>query len=112
MASKKKRKPKRVAQLAHRKLANKERKRTADLDRLFALGPGGSPQSPIPVPTPVLIQSSAEAMPCPLCAGRLRMHDDEIDRTTEALLRIAHCKCDGCGVPRKMWFRIQPHVAN
>ncbi len=111
-AKNKKRKRKRVAQLARRKLANKERKITADLDRLFALGPGGSSQSPITIPTPALVKPNAEAMPCPLCLGRLRMHDDEVDRATEALLRIALCKCETCGQPRKMWFRIQLETPN
>tara|TARA_R110002096_G_scaffold433887_5_gene654016 strand:- start:157031 stop:157375 length:345 start_codon:yes stop_codon:yes gene_type:complete len=108
MAGKKKRTPKRAAQLARRKLAGKERRITADLDRLFALGAGGSPQSPIAIPTPTLLKPNAEAMPCPLCLGKLRMVEETIDRNTEALLRIAHCKCDGCGTPRKMWFRLQP----
>lgn len=112
MAGKKKRKPKRVAQLARRKLAGQERKLTADLDRLFALGPGGSTQRPITIPTPSLVKPNAEAMPCPLCLGKLRMHEDDVDRNTEALLRVAHCKCEGCGKPRKMWFRIQPPGAN
>lgn len=103
----KKRKSKRVAQLARRKLAGKERKLTADLDRLFALGPGGSAQTPIAIPAPALIKPNAEAMPCPLCLGRLRMHDEEIDRNTEELQRIAICKCEDCGAERKMWFRIQ-----
>lgn len=107
MAGKKKRKTKRVAQLARRKLARKERKLTADLDRLFALGPGGSALNPIAIPTPTLLKSNAEAMPCPLCLGKLRMIEESIDRDTEELLRIAHCKCDVCGSPRKMWFRLQ-----
>ncbi len=112
MAGKKKRKSKRVAQLARRKLASKERKLTADLGRLYALGPGGSSQSPIAVPTPSLVKPSAEAIPCPLCLGRLRVYEDDIDRTTESLLRIARCKCETCGQSRNMWFRIQPAVAN
>ena len=104
---KKKRKFKRVAQLARRKLAGKERKLTADLSRLFALGPGGSAQTPIVIPAPALVKPNAQAMPCPLCLGRLRMHDEEIDRNTEELQRIAVCKCVSCGAERKMWFRIQ-----
>ncbi len=34
------------------------------------------------------------------------------DHKTRALLRIAHCKCQDCGTPRKIWFRIQPPAAN
>ncbi|MCP4445464.1 MAG: hypothetical protein GY811_08995 [Myxococcales bacterium] len=112
MAGKKKRKDKRVAQLARRKLAAKERKLTTDLGRLFALGPGGSAKTPLLVPTPALVKPSAEAMPCPLCAGRLHMSTDEVDRSTAVLLRIAHCECDSCGAPRKLWFRIQLASAN
>lgn len=112
MAGKKKRKSKRVAQLARRKLAGKERKLTANLGKLFALGPGGSASQPISIPTPTLLKATAEALPCPLCLGRLRMDSDEIDRSAGALLRLAHCKCESCGAPRKIWIRIQAPGAN
>lgn len=107
MAGKKKRKTKRVAQLARRKLHSKERKLSADLDRLFAQGPGGSPASALTVPTSALIEPSAQAFPCPLCLGGLRVLGHEVDRDTETLLRVAQCECVECGAPRKMWFRIE-----
>lgn len=112
MADKKKRKKSREAQLARRKATAKERKHAAELDRLFTLGPGGSTRKPLVVATPALVNASAEALPCPRCGGRLRVSHDEIDRSTEALLRIAHASCQACGAPRKIWIRIQPPMAN
>lgn len=112
MAGKKKRKTKRVAQLARRKLQSKERKLSADLDKLFSLGPGGSPATALTVPTTALVEPSATAFPCPLCLGKLRMVDHDVDRDTADLLRIARCQCVECNTPRNMWFRIQPPVDN
>jgi len=112
MAGKKKRSTKRTAQLARRKLQSKQRKLSTDLGRLFALGPGGSPARPLVVPTAALVEPSATAFPCPLCSGRLRLVEHEVDRHGEQLLRVARCSCGDCGAPRNIWLRIEEPTAN
>ncbi len=107
MATKKKRSAKREAQLARRKQASKARKLESDLERLYALGPGGSRERPRSLATPSLLKSSAESVPCPLCGERLRMKEDSVDRSTDELLRVAHLSCSVCGRGRDMWFRLE-----
>ncbi len=73
---------------------------------------GGSPDFPIVVDTPVIVDGRAKAKPCPLCGGKLKFEEQTVDRYQGRLLRRTHLQCVTCGVPRRFWFRIAAHQPN
>lgn len=83
-----------------------------DLERLDALAEGGSPERPIEITSPSEVEVRAESVPCPICAGRLRIdaHDAE---TIEGLrLRVARLRCETCRAPRVRYYRIGAPLPN
>ena len=48
----------------------------------------------------------AEAGPCPLCEGSLRLREHAASTIDGVALRIAHLECVACGVGRQMYFRL------
>lgn len=95
----KKRKERRIRDRAHDKLVN-------DLERLASLEPGGSPDRPIVVDTPAVVDLRAVARPCPLCEGALRLEAHTADEIDGIRLRVAELSCVRCGVRRKRYFRL------
>ena len=110
--AKKPRNSKRAAQLARRKLEQKERKRAGDRQRLFALSPGGSGDLPLTISSPSIIESRAASLPCPQCSGTLLVDEHSAAQHKDELLRLIHAHCRECGHPCKIWFRLEMPKAN
>jgi hypothetical protein len=89
-----------------------QRQHVRDLDRLARLAPGGTPDHPIPIETPPLVEVTVAAMRCPLCEGTLRLDEHAAETIDGDRLRIAHLTCTTCGVPREIYFRLSAPLLN
>ena len=83
-----------------------------DLERLARLEPGGSPDRPIVIDSPAIVDIRAVAKPCPLCDGPLKLEEHAADEIDGTRLRIATVACTQCGVRRKLYFRLEEAVLN
>jgi hypothetical protein len=91
--------------------ARRERDRTTvkfarDVERLYRLDPGGSPERPIQLEAASQLDSHATARPCPLCQGTLRLDDHTAETIEGARLRVAHLSCTSCHVRRTLYFQL------
>jgi hypothetical protein len=77
-----------------------------DLDRLFRLGPGGSPERPIPIVAPTEVEVRARSMPCPLCDGELKLEEHTAETVGTARLRVAQVVCAVCRARRSIYFQL------
>jgi hypothetical protein len=84
---------------AHRKLVR-------DQERLARLQPGGASERPIIIDSPARVEVIAGTMPCPLCAGTLRVDEHAATTVGGVRLRVARVVCTVCRVPRSVWFRL------
>jgi predicted Zn finger-like uncharacterized protein len=94
---------KRPERTARRAQARATRQLVRDREKLAALVAGGSMERPIEVTSSAVIEGRVHAMPCPQCDGELRVKDH---RSTGAGMRAVDVKCQTCGAPRTLWFRI------
>ena len=76
-------------------------------ERLWALEPGGSPERPIDVSSSSVIDPKWRATPCPQCGGTLTLTDEHAQ---DASHRSVDVKCQTCGAPRTIYFRIVPRA--
>ena len=83
-----------------------------DLERLARLQPGGSPERPIVIDSPAVVDIRAVAKPCPLCEGPLKLEEHAADEIDGTRLRIATVACTQCGLRRKLYFRLEEAVLN
>ena len=77
-----------------------------DRERLAQLEPGGAADRPIDVASPAQVDVIAEARPCPLCEGPLRLREHAAVTVDGVRLRAAHVACTACGIRRQMYFRL------
>ena len=77
-----------------------------DLERLARLEPGGAADRPIAIASPAQVEVRAEAGPCPLCQGSLRLLEHAAATVDGVRLRIAHLACTACGTRRQIYFRL------
>lgn len=80
-----------------------------DREKLADLSAGGSRDRPIVVESSAVIEGRVEAMPCVQCEGRYRVRDH---RSEGPGLRAVDARCDRCGAPRTVWFRIVEREPN
>lgn len=83
-----------------------QRQHVRDLERLARLARGGAPDRAIAVDTPPLVDVMAEAIPCPLCAGSLRLLEHAAETVDGVRLRVARMTCTTCGIARAIYFRL------
>ena len=83
-----------------------------DLEQLARLEPGGAPERPLPIESPALVEPIANAHPCPLCQGALRLDEHAVQEVGGELLRVAHLTCTTCGTNRRLWFRLAAPAIN
>lgn len=88
------------------------RRQVQTRERLANLEPGGSPERPIEVATTSVIETRSMARPCPQCGGSLAMVEHATAQHGEERLRRLSMQCRQCHVPRTLWFRIAPSLAN
>jgi predicted Zn finger-like uncharacterized protein len=95
-----KKRPERTARRAQERAT---RQLVRDREKLAAMVAGGSAERPIEVSSSAVIEVRVRDTPCPQCEGELRVHDH---RSTGAGMRAVDVKCQICGTPRTLWFRI------
>lgn len=83
-----------------------------DLERLDALAEGASPARAIEIVSPSEVEVRAESVPCPICAGRLRIDAHDAETIDGLRLRIARMRCETCRAPRVRYFRIGAALPN
>ena len=74
-----------------------------DREKLAALSPGGARAHPIEVTSAAVVEVRVGALPCPQCGGEYRIKEHA---SVEAGLRRLDVKCNLCGTPRTLWFRL------
>lgn len=77
-----------------------------DLERLFELGPGGSPARPLVIASPSEVEVQARSLPCPICGGELRVEEHTAETVGTARLRVAKVVCAGCRAGRRIYFQL------
>ena len=92
--------PERTARRAQQRAA---RELVRDREKLAKLVAGGASDHPIEVSSAAVIEGRVGALPCPQCEGELRVKDH---RSTGSGMRAVDVRCDQCGAPRTLWFRI------
>jgi hypothetical protein len=97
---------KRRGRAARREQAREHEQLVRDLQRLAALEPGGTPQHPIVVDSPAVIEPRATAAPCPLCDGPLKLDAHTAEVIGGVRLRVAAVACTLCGTGRSIFFRL------
>ena len=76
--------------------------------RLLDLEPGGSPERPIEVPTPAIVEPKAKSLSCPRCDEPFFVDEHVAHTDGHGRLREAKLRCKVCGERRSLWFRIVP----
>jgi hypothetical protein len=79
-------------------------------EQLFRVEPGGSPQQPLEVPSPALVEAHARSVSCPRCDGTHELLEHAAITRGGARLREARLRCRQCGSLRSVWFRIRPET--
>jgi hypothetical protein len=74
-----------------------------DREKLAKLSPGGAPERPIDVESSAVIEGRVRSTPCAQCEGAYRVLDH---RAEGSGLRAVAARCQRCGVPRTLWFRL------
>ena len=77
-----------------------------DLDRLARLEPGGSPERPVEISSPAVVDVLAVAKPCPLCGGSLALVEHAAEEIDGSRLRVARVTCTMCRARRAFYFRL------
>lgn len=92
--------PERTARRAHERAT---RQLVRDREKLAALSTGGSREHPIHVDSAAVVEVRVRSLGCPQCAGTYRLIDH---RAPASGLREVDVKCDQCGAPRTLWFKL------
>jgi len=97
-----------VGRKRHERTARRTRERAArqlvrDREKLANLSPGGAPERAIEVESSAVIEGRVRSMPCAQCEGAYRV----VDHRSEGVgLRAVDARCERCGAPRIVWFRL------
>jgi transposase-like protein len=75
-------------------------------ERLFQLGPGGSPDRAIEVVSASVIEVQAKSTPCPVCGGEQRIDEHDAVTIEGTPLRVLRMRCHPCGSKRTLYFKI------
>ena len=106
------RKAKTRARNARREAERAAEKLVAQREKLFLLEPGGSPERPIDVETPVLVDLRAGAFHCPRCDSPVQLREHAATNVAGVLLREACVSCPRCASKRSLWFRVTGTALN
>ncbi len=96
------------ARALRRGRARTHEKLVRDLDRLARLAPGGTPARPIEIASPAQVDVIAQAAPCALCGGTIRLEEHAAETVDGVRLRVARITCAACGTRRALYFRLAP----
>jgi hypothetical protein len=98
-------KPKRP-RTTRRELVRRLGKAADAAERLFSAAPGGSPEHPLEVHSPSVIESRARGIACPRCGGEHDVLEHAAVTVAGARLREARLVCRACGNRRSIYFRL------
>ena len=99
--------PKKLSGHATRRaLVRKHDRLARDLDRLARLEAGGSPDRPLEVVSPALVEVHVRGAPCPICAGELRLEEHLAETVGGVRMRVARVACATCGARRALYFKV------
>jgi predicted Zn finger-like uncharacterized protein len=97
---------KRVSRRASERAA---RKLVRDREKLAALSRGSTPEHPIGVASAAVVEARVHNSTCPQCDGTYRI----VEHTSpQSGLRRVDVRCQQCGTPRALWFRLISDDAN
>lgn len=74
--------------------------------------PGLLPDDPMVVDASSAIEPKAEAIPCPICDGRLHVDAHEVDEQGPERLRKLTMRCGDCGRNTTLYARIESPIIN
>jgi hypothetical protein len=106
------RKSKSRARNARREAERAAQKLVEQREKLFRLEPGGSPERPLDVESPVLVDLRAAAFHCPRCDAPVQLREHAATNVAGVLLREARVQCPRCASKRSLWFRITGTTLN
>lgn len=95
-----KKRPERTARRARERAA---RDLVRDREKLAGLVPGGSRARPIEVDSSAVVEPRIRSLACPQCEGTYRVLDH---RSAASGIREVDVRCERCGAPRTLWFRL------
>lgn len=98
-------KPKR-ARTARREADREQQKLGSAARRLHELEPGGSPDHPLEVPTPSVVEVDATSRRCGACGGETRLVDHTVAEHDGRRLRVVRVTCKGCRAEWRWFYRI------
>jgi endogenous inhibitor of DNA gyrase (YacG/DUF329 family) len=87
-------------------------KQAEQREKLFLLETGGTPQRPIEVPSPSVVENKAAALTCPTCEVSFRVEAHHARSVAGLRLREAEVSCPRCGKRRSLWFRLVAPAQN
>ncbi|MFO0757930.1 MAG: hypothetical protein U0359_15645 [Byssovorax sp.] len=98
---------------SQRRADEREQEKLArDVDRLFALSPGGSPERPLRIDSPAEVEVVARGTRCPRCQGELDLKEHAAETIGKARLRVARLACTFCRAPRVLYFELSQSLLN
>ena len=100
-----KKRPERTARRAGERAA---RDLVRTREKLAALSPGGSRERPMEVDSASVVEPRIRSLACPQCEGQYRV----VDHRSTSGLRDVDVKCEQCGTPRTLWFRLVSNEPN
>ncbi|MBI2898234.1 MAG: hypothetical protein HYY06_32085 [Deltaproteobacteria bacterium] len=68
--------------------------------------PGGSPEDPVPITSPSVVEVEALTRRCTKCEGVMRLAQHSAETIEGERLRVAHLVCDFCSATREVYFRL------
>jgi hypothetical protein len=77
-----------------------------DLERLARLAAGGTPERPLVIASPALVDPMVAGMGCPLCEGAFLLEEHAAETHGGDRLRVARVRCVECGTRREVFFRL------
>ena len=104
-------KPKR-ARVARRERQRDLRKGVSQRERAATAAPGGSAEHPVLVSSASVVEGRARSTPCPQCGGVLDVEAHDAEMVAGELLRAVRVVCRLCHARRRLWFLVQPALAN
>ena len=105
LMTKRKRAERRASEREHQKLMR-------DVERLWKLEPGGSPEHPIALSSASEVEVHARGVHCPLCRGELRLLEHSAETMGAERLRVTKVVCSECRAERSIYFRIATPTLN
>lgn len=95
-----------------RALRRSSDKLAAHRERLFQLTPGATPEHPIEISSPALVEPKATSLLCPRCELPFRVEAHRAPSVAGMRLREAAVSCSRCGARRSLWFRLMGPTLN